>query len=168
MPWCCWFFFLKTIRGPAGSLILTCISIPPLPSVDDSYSGSKRKLWQPCGSAVFVAEQGYFPPESPDKDRWDDVVNHLPSFIFSAGHCSHLPWSLSRLPAMLAQVQVSAVKRREQKGIHLKGRYFKVSFHVEGNISSNIRTHQSHNHDNVLWTGLKYLCLRQQCFTRPV
>lgn len=146
------FFFLKTIRSPAGSLILTCISIPPLPSVDDSCSGSKHRLWQPCGSAVFVAEQGYlpFPPESPDKDRWDGVVNHLPSFIFSAGHCSHLPWSLSRLPATLARVQVSAVKRQEQKGIHLKGMYFKVNFHVEENISSHIRTRQSHNHNNML------------------
>lgn len=105
--------------------------------------------------------------ESWQRSLWDGVVNHLPSFIFSAGHCSHLPWSLSRLPATLARVQVSAVKRQERKGIHLQGMYFKVNFHVEENISSHIRTRQSHNHNNMLWTGLKYLCLRQQCFTRP-
>lgn len=120
--------------------MLTGISIPPVPRVDDACSGSKCKLWQPRGSAVF-AEQGHLPspPGSPDQDRWHGVMNLLSSFIFNAGHFSHLPWSLSRLPARLAQVQVSAAKRQEQKGIQLKGIYFKVSFVVEENISSNIR-----------------------------
>jgi len=99
-----------------------------------------------------VEEQGYLPspPEGPDKDRWDGVVNLLSKFIFNARHFSHLPWSLSRLPAILAQVQVSAAKRKEQKGVSLKGMYFKVSFGVEENIASNIRNHLSHKHNKVL------------------
>lgn len=78
MPQC--HCFSKTTRGPAGSIILTGISIPPEPSVDSACSSFKCKLWQFCGSSIFVVKQGFlpFPPESPDKDHWGGVF----SFIF--------------------------------------------------------------------------------------
>lgn len=48
------------------------------------------------------------------------IMGVISSHLFFIFNFSHLPWTLSRLPALLAQVQVSAEKMQEQKDVHLK------------------------------------------------
>lgn len=140
MPWCHCFskiientFDVKRIIDKifllliVGSIILTAISISPIPSVDNACSSFKCKFgsfmvllylwWSKCSCCSLHRVL----------TKITGVVCFNLFFIFNAGHFSHLPWNLSRLPAMPAQVQVSPANRQEQKDVLLKGIFLKVN-----------------------------------------